>query len=176
MNITSVGLTIADRSDTGMTTLQVKPVPSRKIGEILRQAYLITPTQLEEALREQKEGKNQKLGEILARKGWIKQETADFFAHKWESILREPKSDSREPLGFYLKEAGLLNDDQIRAIVAEQGQKSLWIRLGTMAVLKGWLAQSTIDFFIEHLYPEHATDSPFVKPRDKKAEERYRMN
>jgi hypothetical protein len=151
-----------------MPKLPVHSLPSRKIGEILRQAYLITPTQLEEALQEQARGPHQRLGEILARKGLIKPETADFFAQKWEKLVQEQESSPRQPLGFYLKEAGLLDDSQIRAIVDEQQEKSLWVRLGTMAVLKGWLAQSTIDFFVEHLYPEQARDSPFVKPTEKK--------
>jgi hypothetical protein len=158
-----------------MSRLPIQSLSSRKIGEILRQAYLITPSQLEEALQEQRSGKNQRIGEILAQKGCIKQETVDFFAQKWEKILRDPQSASRHPLGYYLKEAGLLDDEQIEAIVHEQQEKRLWVRLGTMAVLKGWLAQSVIDFFVEHLYPEQATDSPFLKLGDKKIETGQKM-
>jgi hypothetical protein len=139
-----------------------------KIGEILRQAYLITPAQLEEALREQSKNPQQRLGEILAHKGWIKQETADFFAQKWLEILNNTASPSRHPLGYYLREAGLLDEEQIQAIINEQEKRSLWVRLGTMAVLKGWLAQSTVDFFLENLYPDKYEDSPFIQVKDKK--------
>ncbi|MEG3439348.1 hypothetical protein V0288_19635 [Pannus brasiliensis CCIBt3594] len=150
-----------------MSKRPVPPLPSRKVGEILREAYLITPVQLEEALREHSRDRSQALGDILARKGWIKQKTADFFAGQWREIIQNPEIASRKPLGFYLKEAGLLDEEQIQEIVREQNERTLWVRLGTMAVLKGWLAQSTIDFFLKHLYPEHAGDSPFVKPIDK---------
>jgi hypothetical protein len=92
----------------------------------------------------------------------------DFFAEKWDEILQDPEISSRYPLGYYLQEAGLLDDSQIRVLVREQGEKRLWVRLGTLAVLKGWLAQSTIDFLVEHLYPERAGDSPFLKPAQKK--------
>lgn len=139
-----------------------------KIGEILRQAYLITPAQLEEALREQSQNPRERLGEILARKGWIKQETADFFAQKWRDIVKDTESLSDQPLGYYLKEAGLLDETQIQAIVDEQKKRSLWVRLGTLAVLKGWLAQSTVDFFLENLYPEQSEDSPFLQAKAKK--------
>jgi hypothetical protein len=138
-----------------------------KIGEILRQAYLITPAQLEEALLEQSHNPQQKLGEILARKGWIKQETADFFAQKWREIVKDTESFSDQPLGHYLKEAGLLDETQIQTIVDEQKKRGLWVRLGTLAVLKGWLAQSTVDFFLENLYPEQYEDSPFVQAKAK---------
>jgi hypothetical protein len=138
-----------------------------KIGEILRQAYLITPAQLEEALLEQSQNPQQRLGEILARKGWIKQETADFFAQKWRDIVKESDSLSHHPLGHYLKEAGLLDETQIQTIVDEQKKRGLWVRLGTLAVLKGWLAQSTVDFFLENLYPEQYEDSPFVQAKAK---------
>lgn len=155
-----------------MSKRPVHPLPSRKVGEILREAYLITPVQLEEALREHSRDRNRTLGEILAEKGWIKRKTADFFAWQWREILQNPEIASRKPLGFYLKEAGLLDEAQIQEILLEQNERTLWVRLGTMAVLKGWLAQSTIDFFLEHLYPEHAGDSPFVKPSEKETRER----
>jgi len=144
------------------------PKHPEKIGELLRQAYLITPSQLEEALLEQSRNPQQRLGEILARKGWIKQETADFFAQKWREILKDSPSSSRHPLGYYLREAGLLDETQIQAIIDEQKKRNLWVRLGTMAVLKGWLAQSTVDFFLENLYPEEYEDSPFIPVKDKK--------
>jgi hypothetical protein len=138
---------------------------AQKLGEVLQKAYLITPSQLEEALQEQSQAPEKRLGEILASKGWIKQETAEFFARKWKSLVKEKE---KQPLGYYLKEAGLLNEQQIEAIITEQNERRMWVRLGTMAVLKGWLAQSTVDYFLENLYPEEAGHSPFLKA-DKKA-------
>jgi hypothetical protein len=132
------------------------------LGEVLQQAYLVSAFQLEEALKEQATGRVGTIGEILAAKGWLKKETADFFASQWAMLVNQP---DKKPLGYYLKEAALLDEAQIHQIVSEQGQERLWIRLGTNAVLKGWLSQSTVDFFVENLFPEYAADSPFVAVR-----------
>ncbi len=146
-------------------------VMPQKLGEVLQQANLVSSHQIEAALVEQSQEQGRKIGEILAERGWIKQETADFFAQKWMTLITENSQEPKQPLGYYLKEAALLDEAQIRMIVAEQGKGKLWVRLGALAVLKGWLNQSTIDFFLESLYPEHAEDSPFVKPRQAKPEQ-----
>ncbi|MBR8830254.1 MAG: hypothetical protein N5P05_003346 [Chroococcopsis gigantea SAG 12.99] len=145
-----------------------KPVESQKLGEILETAYLITPTQLEEALREQSDKPYKKLGEIIAAKGWLKQETADFFAGKWKSLIEQTH---KQPLGYYLQQAGLLDQNQIETIVSEQQEQRMWVRLGTMAVLKGWLAQTTVDYFLENLYPEEAGRSPFLKAQNERSKQ-----
>lgn len=136
---------------------------SKPLGEILFQAHLVTANQLKEALQEQEKTKNGKIGEILARRGWIKQETADFFAKYWRGLANQKHGCRHKPLGYYLQEAGLLDKQQIFTILREQQKGKLWIRLGASAVMKGWLKQSTVDFFLEHLFPESANDSPFVK-------------
>jgi hypothetical protein len=123
--------------------------PNRgRLGEILQQADLVSEKQILFALHEQNRFQDLKIGEILALRGWIERETADFFAERWRSILA---GRERERLGYYLKEAGLLTEEQIASILAEQ--ESLWLRFGTVAVLKGWLKQSTLDFFLENLFP-----------------------
>jgi hypothetical protein len=140
------------------------------LGEVLQQAHLVSETQVKEALRVQSQDRKtqgRKLGEILAERGWLKQQTADFFAQEWSNLLKQRGKKNLKPLGYYLKAAALLNDEQINMILAEQGQGRLWIRLGAAAVLKGWLKQSTVDFFVEHLFPEYAVDSPFLKVRKK---------
>ncbi|MGH2414666.1 MAG: hypothetical protein ACRDEA_13470 [Microcystaceae cyanobacterium] len=139
------------------------------LGEILQQANLVSATQIEEALIEQAQLQERRIGEILAERGWLKQETADFFAEKWMHLVLQHKAkQAKQPLGYYLQEAALLDENQISAIISEQGQGRLWIRLGTLAVLKGWLKQSTVDFFVENLFPEHAEDSPFLKANARK--------
>lgn len=135
----------------------------KPLGEILRQAHLISSTQLEEALLEQSKT-HKRIGEILVKRGWIKQETADFFAQHWTSIVTQEEKQPKQPLGHYLKQAGLLDEEQINSIIGEQGQGRLWVRIGASAALKGWVKQSTVDFFVEHLYPEYASDSPFTEP------------
>ncbi|HEY9768904.1 MAG TPA: hypothetical protein V6C71_10480 [Coleofasciculaceae cyanobacterium] len=59
-----------------------KFVTFKPIGEILQEADLITSPQLEVALRDQNYYQDMRLGEILALRGWIKQDTADFFVQE----------------------------------------------------------------------------------------------
>ncbi len=118
----------------------------KPLGKVLQQADLITSEQIEIALKEQTQVGGLRFGEILASHQWLKQETADFFSQHWPTLLEQKP---KQPLGKYLKAAGLLNEHQIRIILAEQPQKKL--RFGELAVLKGWLKPTTIKFFLEHL-------------------------
>jgi tetratricopeptide (TPR) repeat protein len=119
----------------------------KPLGKVLQQADLISSEQLEIALKEQSLAAKLKLGEILVLHGWLKQETADFFAQEWPALM-EHEHKSKQPLGIYLEEAGLLNEYQIRTILAEQPQNKL--TFGELAVVKGWLKPTTIKFFLEH--------------------------
>lgn len=127
------------------------------LGLMLQDAGLITQSQVTVALRDQIQYCDLKLGEILALRGWIKQETADFFAEKLRFFCKE---EPKHLFGFYLKEANLLSPEQINSILMEQNQTML--RFGTLAVLKGYLKQNTVDFFIRYLFPEHRLDSPWI--------------
>ncbi|MDJ0728647.1 MAG: hypothetical protein QNJ33_01505 [Crocosphaera sp.] len=143
----------------------VKVQSKQRLGTILQEAKLITPYQVETALKEQKRTPQRRLGEILAEKGWIKQRTADFFAEEWEKVLQQAQEDTPQSLGYYLKEAGLIDDHQLRAILAEQGKGRMWMRIGALAVFKGWLNQTTVDFLLQHLHPDKSGDSPFLKAK-----------
>lgn len=144
----------------------MKQPTQQPLGTILQQAKLVTSSQVEVALTEQTTQPKHRLGEILAHKGWVKQQTADFFAERWNTLVHQARQGSPKSLGYYLKEAGLLDDHQLNSILREQGQGQLWVRIGALAVLKGWLNQTTVDFLLENLYPEKVADSPFL--RDKK--------
>lgn len=120
----------------------------KPLGEVLQQADLISAAQIEVALRDQIEYQDMRIGEILALRGWIKQETADFFAQQWLILLEQKR---KQPLGYYLKEAALLNERQISTILAEQKQEQTRMLFGELAVSKGWIKQHTIDFFLEYL-------------------------
>ncbi|NMF66425.1 hypothetical protein [Brasilonema octagenarum] len=120
----------------------------KPLGEVLQLADLISIAQIEFALQEQIQNKNMRLGEILALQGWIKQETADFFAQKWSDLLNQKP---KQPLGEYLKKAGLLDEYQVKTILCEQ--KQMGLRFGELAVQKGWLKPTTINFFLEHIAP-----------------------
>jgi hypothetical protein len=135
------------------------------LGELLTEAHLISLDQLHVALLEQNLYPEQRLGEILATQGRIKQQTADFFVERWPEILKEVPNLPRKHLGEYLLEAGLLTSEQITEILEEQQHHGLWQRFGAIAAFKGWVAVSTVDFFLSHLFPEYAMDSPFTKPK-----------
>ena len=57
----------------------------------------------------------------------------------------------------------MLDDNEIKAILDEQ--KQMGVRFGSLAVLRGALKQSTLDFFLEHLTPEQISKSAFVGKR-----------
>lgn len=135
--------------------------PLKPLGSILCEAGLISEAQLRVALQDQSLNSHLRLGEILAARGWIKQETVDFFAEQWYKLVRSYRR--KQPLGYYLKASGLLDDKQIEAIMQEH--RKLGIRFGSVAVLKGWLKQETVDFFLEYLYPQEKSASAFVGKR-----------
>ena len=132
-----------------------KPLLLPKLGEILQAADLITTAQIEVALQNQ-QYYQLRLGEILALHGWLEQDTIDFFAETWPQVLREGQE---YPLGYYLKQAKLLNPEQVQTILIEQ--KKLGIRFGAVAVLKGWLKEKTLEFFLENLSPQAKNTSAF---------------
>jgi hypothetical protein len=132
------------------------------LGEILQQAGLVSAAQVDVALREQEYFSDMRLGEILASHGWLKQETVDFFAQRWPHLSTQKQV---QKLGYYLLAAGLLDEQQINAILKEQWQTGL--RLGALAVLKGWMKQQTLDFFLKNLVAQRHLDSPFAKKQEK---------
>ncbi len=127
----------------------------KPLGSILWEAGLVTPAQIEVALQDQQYYRLP-LGEILALHGWIQQETADFFAEDWPTIVI---ASYIQPLGHYLRSAALLNEEQIQQILLEQ--KQLGVRFGALAVLKGWVKQQTVDYFLENLVPQAKDFSDF---------------
>ncbi len=143
----------------------MKHSSKQPLGSLLQQAKLVTPSQVEAALTVQTKQPQRRIGEILAHEGWVKQQTADFFAERWSLVIEQAKQGSPKSLGYYLKEAGLLDEHQLNTILSEQGKGRLWMRIGALAVLKGWLNQTTVDFLIENLYPERAGDSPFLRAK-----------
>jgi hypothetical protein len=126
---------------------------NQPIGEILQQAYLISPAQIDVALRDQQRYQELnlgelKFGEVLALRGWLRQETTEFFIYKWNDFL---KQKHRQPLGYYLYEAKLLSEQQIRYLLEEQQKLPTKLRLGELAYLEGWLSLKTVDYFVKNL-------------------------
>ncbi len=122
-------------------TLIVKP-----LGLVLQKAGLISLEQVKIALQAKKSLPSRRIGEILAIRGWIKPETANFFAEQWPNFLVNQKL---QPLGQYLKAAGLISDRHIDTILQEQATTHL--KFGDYAVLKGLISQTTLNFFLQQL-------------------------
>ena len=125
-----------------------KFITFKPIGAILQEADLITNPQLEVALRDQTYYEDMRLGEILALRGWIKQDTADFFVQDWFKLINK-RID--RPIGFYLNKAGLLSERDIKRILREQRINSL--RFGDTAIKQGLLKPNTVNFFLQNLFP-----------------------
>ena len=126
----------------------------KSLGLVLREAHLISVTQLEITLLYQVEYPHLSLGEILSLQGWVKRKTSDFLAEDWLQLIALKE---RKPLGYYLEKAGLLDEKAIKQILDEQ--KNTHLKLGTMAVLKGYLKPETLDFFLFYLFPEELGES-----------------
>ena len=122
-------------------TLILKP-----LGLVLQTAGLVSPQQVQTALRDREFFPHLRIGEIMIRRGWIEQQTADFFAEQWSKLLQNAP---RMRLGQYFKAAGLMNELQIEVILREQASNGLLF--GNSAVQKGIISQATLDFFLEQL-------------------------
>jgi hypothetical protein len=131
-----------------------KFITFKPIGTILQEADLITTPQLEVALRDQAYYEDMRLGEILALRGWIKQDTADFFVQDWFKLVNN-RID--HPIGFYLNKAGLLSESDIQRILSEQSANSL--RFGDAAIKQGLLKPNTVNFFLQNLFPSQLNNT-----------------
>lgn len=132
-------------------------IKTKPLGELLREADLVSPWQLESALEAKLQYPELKIGEILAQQKIIKSETADFFVQDWIKAVIEPQKNA---LGYYLQQAAILDPEQIEHVLAKQ--KTSGVRFGTVAVLQGYIKSTTLDFFLTNLYPEESERSPFV--------------
>lgn len=130
---------------------------SLKIGERLCASDLISMHQLQTALYEQELYEMMRLGEILVLHGWVRQQTADFFGDQWPYL--DVQSDPI-PIGAYFRKAGLIDRNVVEAILLSQ--KKTGLRFGALAVLNGYIQQTTLNFFIEQFFPEHMGESPYM--------------
>lgn len=134
---------------------------SKPLGEILLEAGLVSIYQIEVALQEQKQY-HFRIGEILASHGWIKQETADFFAEQWTNLIQKK---TKRPLAFYLYAAALIDKKQLAIIKAKQKQSNFEDRLHSIAVDLEYVKQETVDFFLKYLFGiSNSKSSSFTKP------------
>ena len=116
------------------------------LGQVLQEAGLLTPAQVNWVLNIQAKQPNLRFGEIVANQGWVHQETINFFAEHLPQMATESR---KQPIGYYLKAAKLLNDEQIEAILIEQSQTQM--RFGEIAVEKGLLKNETVESILRYL-------------------------
>lgn len=116
------------------------------LGKLLQSAGLISDEQLEQALEFQAQYQQMKLGEILVLQELLPPQTIDFFVNHWQSLVQQGQ---QYPLGHYLQQACLLDEQQVKIILKEQ--ESNQTKFGVLAVQKGWLKPDTLDFFLKGL-------------------------
>ena len=116
------------------------------LGLALQSAGLISQEQLQKALELQSKYTQMKLGEILVLEEGMRAKTIEFFVKKRHEIATQGQ---QFPIGYYLKDASLLNSRQVEAILQEQ--KKTKQKFGDIAVQKGWIKRETIDFFLDTL-------------------------
>ncbi|MGB3535035.1 MAG: WecB/TagA/CpsF family glycosyltransferase [Microcoleaceae cyanobacterium] len=132
--------------DKALTAATVK---TPLLGQILLEAGLITASQISLVLDAQANGQQMRFGEILADWGWLSQDTVNFFAEQLPQLAHQTQ---KQPIGYYLKAAKLLNDEQVNTILAEQNH--LQLRFGEIAVRHGWVKQKTVDSVLRSLQSE----------------------
>lgn len=116
------------------------------LGLLLQNAGLISNEQLQNALKIQSQYTQMKLGEILVLQEQIKAKTINFFVNEWHKFVARGR---QFPIGYYLKNAALLDEKQIEIILQEQKQNQQ--KFGVLAAKKGWIKQSTINLLVDSL-------------------------
>ncbi|VEP17828.1 hypothetical protein H1P_6480007 [Hyella patelloides LEGE 07179] len=116
------------------------------MGMFLQDADLISSYQWQNALDIQAKYTKVKLEQILVSQKIIKPQTLDFFGNQWQKIKEEGR---QFPIGYYLQDSGLLNEQQVHNILREQEKNNL--KFGDIAVNQGWIKQGTINFFLDNL-------------------------
>ncbi|MEL6496072.1 MAG: hypothetical protein AAFQ41_13265 [Cyanobacteria bacterium J06623_7] len=137
--------------------IMVRSTVPELLGETLNKAGLISPAQIDVALTDLNYNPDLRIGEVFALRGWLGQQTADFFADEWHPLLIQ---SDKYPLGYYLVKSGLLTGEQTYLMLQEQ--KQLWIKFGSIAILRGLITQETLNFFLDRLFPGTSADPPAI--------------
>ena len=132
----------------------------KPIGINLQNAGLLSSQQVNRILREQRENPHKRFGDFVVAKGWLKAETINFFINEFPKLARNKR---KLPLGQYLKAAKLISDRQIETILEQQKQTNLLF--GEIAVDRGWVKPSTINFCLETLTTKSSRKftEPFIR-------------
>jgi len=139
---------LAEQNSSNMTKDSTKV-----LLEHLQDAGILTLGQIQVARQDRKYLNYLDLEEALVLRGWLSSQTVYFFQKKWTEELNQK---IKKPLGYYLTESGLLNEQEVEEILEEQKKPNNSLRFGEIAVKKGLIKQKTVDFFIKNLFVKAA--------------------
>ena len=85
------------------------------VTDRLIEAGLLSAVQVQVAFHDQTLNPSMRLSEIFALRGWIDEETVDFFELVWDMRVNQPE---RKKIGEYFLEARLMTEAQIEDVLA----------------------------------------------------------
>lgn len=132
---------------------------NKPIGQILQEAGLINTAQLNVALANKKLYPHLKLGEIVVLHGWLKQETADFFAEE----IKQIESNQEIAIGECFYQAALLTQQDIDKLLLEQRKSG--VEFTSVAVNKGLIKQKTMNFFSNYFRLKQQSQKTLTKQK-----------
>lgn len=114
--------------------------PPKKIGDVLIKENLLTPEQLDLALKVQREmGGNKKLGDILIEMGFL---TSGQMCYFLSQQMRARTSGSRKKLGEILVDAGIIREEQLAK--ALERRKQVDKKIGEILIEEGYVTRDQI--------------------------------
>jgi UDP-N-acetylglucosamine transferase subunit ALG13/anti-anti-sigma regulatory factor len=143
--------------------------PKMPIGFTLQRAGLISPEQLVQVREIQAQSHHVLFGEVLVERGWLSQQTVDFFAERLPKLVN---LRDQLPESHYLELSGLVDPDSLALLKQEQRQNNQ--SLFDLAVYRGVLTETTAEFLREllGLSPSRRRSSPRLVVDSKKAARR----
>lgn len=124
-------------------------LPYISFEDLTLQAGLLTWEQVNLVRRIQLSNKHLSFEDIITEYGWLSKETVSFFTDVFPSILMDDRR-KRLPIGYYLRAANLLTDEQINDVLREQNKRSNPL-FGQIASEKNWIRQETADLIVRYL-------------------------
>lgn len=129
------------------------------IGQLLFQAGLLSTAEIEAVLQEQHRYPERRFGDIVQRHGWLKSKTVGFFV--WSRSCPESERYPRsQRIGDYLTASALIDEEQLQSLLIEQRTfVATSMRLGELAVRRGWLKPKTLAWFLDFMGIPEGPDS-----------------
>ncbi len=112
----------------------------RLLGDILEDQGLVSPTEMQDALKEQERLRNRRVGEILAEQNNLPQETIDKTVN---TAIEKGINPAKARIGDILVSAGLVTRDQVEQAMSSQkeGKKK---RIGELLIDLGLITEEQL--------------------------------